>query len=196
MLGYSIMHVENYTKICSDLEKVRIGGNPYWNAGPETIQYITSCIAYTPHCRVLEVGTSNGYTALRLAPALIEVFGTMVTIESHAERSDSAEQNIQFAGIGDVVTLVRGHAPEVFHSLQGTFDLVFLDATKYEHTSYVAQLLEYFNERTIIIADNVLSHAEALSSFVAYMYSLPGFSVEILDIETGLLVAKKHTSSS
>lgn len=186
------MNSEMYTSVCKDLENLRIGENPYWNAGPETVSLLISYIQRIPQCRVLEIGTSNGYTALRLVPALVEVGGSLVTIESHKERGELAATHFQSAGVGDVVTLVHGHAPEIFDSLTGVFDLIFLDATKYEHTSYIQALLPLMSERCIIVADNIHSHEEAMKPFIEYMYSLPGFSVEILSTETGILVAEKE----
>lgn len=188
----STMNIEKYQRICLQLETLRKEGNPYWNAGPETVDLIISYIRSISQCRMLEIGSSNGYTALRVAPALVEVQGTLVTIESHTERGDSAQANFKESCVTDVVTLVRGHAPEICGTLTGTFDLVFLDATKYEHESYVSALLPFLGTHAVIIADNILSHADAMKPFVDYMKSASIFSVEILPLETGILVAKKQ----
>lgn len=186
------MNSEIYTAVCKDLENLRITENPYWNAGPETIGLIVSYIQKFEQCRVLEIGTSNGYTALRLVPTLMKVGGTLTTIESHKERGELAEHHFRSAEVKDIVTLVHGHAPEIFDSLTGVFDLIFLDATKYEHVSYVQALIPLMSEYCVIIADNIHSHEESMKPFIEYMYSLSGFSVEILSTETGILVAKKE----
>ncbi len=192
MLAYGGMNTEAYINVCKDLEDSRSTGNPYWNAGPRTVDLIISYIQKLGQCRVLEIGTSNGYTALRLAPSLIEVGGSITTIESHKERGDIAEHNFRSVDVGSIVTLVHGHAPEIFDSLAGVFDLIFLDATKYEHVSYVQALLPLMSEHCVVIADNIHSHEESMKPFIEYMYSLPGFSVEILSTETGILVAEKE----
>ncbi|HRH23114.1 MAG TPA: class I SAM-dependent methyltransferase [Candidatus Magasanikbacteria bacterium] len=186
------MNNEVYTRVCNELENLRVSENPYWNAGPKTVDLIISYIKNSPQCRALEVGTSNGYTALRLVPALIEVGGTLTTIESHKERGELAEHHFRCAEVEDTITLVHGHAPEIFDSLTGVFDLIFFDATKYEHVSYVTALLPFMNQACVVIADNIHSHEEAMKPFIEYMYSLAGFSVEILSIETGILVARKE----
>ncbi len=186
------MNNDVYTRVCNELENLRVLENPYWNAGPKTVDLIISYIQKSPRCRALEVGTSNGYTALRLVPALIEVGGTLTTIESHQERGELAATHFQSAEVGDIITLLHGHAPEIFDSFTGVFDLIFFDATKYEHVSYVRALLPLMNQGCVIIADNIHSHEEAMKPFIDYMYSLHGFSVDILSIETGILVARKE----
>lgn len=142
---------------------------------------------------MLEIGTSNGYTALRLVPVLMEVGGTLTTIESHKERGELAADHFRSAEVENTVTLVHGHAPEIFDLLTGVFDLIFLDATKYEHVSYVQALLPLVNDHCVIIADNIHSHEQSMKPFIEYMYSLSGFSVEIMSIETGILVAEKES---
>lgn len=186
------MNTEKFQQICQELEVLRKGGNPYWNAGPETVSVIISYIHGISHCRMLEIGSSNGYTALRLVPALSDAQGSLTTIESHTERGNMAEANLRESGVTDVVTLVRGHAPEIFSALTGTFDLVFLDATKYEHESYVKNLLPFLGPDAVIIADNILSHADAMKPFIDYMQSIGVFLVKILPLETGILIAKKQ----
>ena len=185
------MNKEKYQEICDSLEKLRLEGNPYWNASPEVVFVLESHVRRVPHCRMLEIGCSNGYTALRLVPALLEVRGTLVTVESHVQRGEIAIENFRLAEVIDVVTLLRGHAPEIFSELSGEFDVVFLDATKYEHVSYVEKLLPLLSSQATIIADNIFSHTDAMKPFVEYMHSLKGFSVEIKQLGTGLLIAEK-----
>ncbi len=191
VLAYAHMNNTIYTRLCNELEHTRIHGNPYWNAGPHTVELIISYIHKFQNCRMLEIGTSNGYTALRVAPALRAVSGSLVTIESHLERGNQATAHIELAELGDVITLVRGHAPEVCDSLTGIFDLIFLDATKYEHISYVRSLSAHMGDQCVIIVDNIASHETALQPFIDYMRALIGFSVEVVPIEAGILVAKK-----
>ncbi len=186
------MNQDKYTEICNKLERLRLGENPFWNAGSRTVEEIILCIQRISNCRMLEIGTSNGFTALRLAPTLRSVHGSLITIESHQERGDLSEENFRLAGVEDIITLIRGHAPEILSSLSGIFDLVFLDATKYEHVSYVEQLIPLLSSNAIVIADNIFSHEEVMKPFVEYMQSLPNFSVEIKKIDTGLLVAQKQ----
>lgn len=186
------MNSEVYKQICTELETQRINGNPYWSADPQTVEVIISFIKRVPHVRVLEVGCSNGHTALRLVPSLLGVGGSLVTIESHRARGEVAEKNFERAEVKNIITLVRGHAPEIFGELLGMFDVVFLDATKCEHVSYVEQLFPLLSPRAIIMADNVFSHGESMKPFVYFMQSLSNFSVEIKDIGTGLLVAQKR----
>lgn len=193
---FSDMNNEIYQQLCISLEGLRSAGNPYWNAGPATIELLIRFIEKIPQCRVLEIGTSNGYTALRLVPVLNRVNGTLVTIESNGVRGDLAEHHMKTAGVSHMIRLIRGHAPEVFSEFTGTFDIVFLDATKYEHEAYVKGLIPYLRVGSVIVADNVLSHHHAMDSFVRYMQESPLFSTELVSIETGVLVSRVISISS
>lgn len=185
------MNSQNYQYICTQLEKLRLDSNPYWNADSVVVDRLITFIDSASQCRVLEIGTSNGYTALRLVPALMRVGGHLVTIESHVERGGIAQEYFVSAGVEAYITLIRGHAPEIFSQIEGVFDIVFLDATKYEHIAYVQAILDRLSPLAMIIADNVLSHEEAMNPFVAYMSSLPEFVVEIEQIGDGLLIARR-----
>jgi len=185
------MNSQNYKYICTQLEKLRLDGNPYWNADSVVVDRLIAYIDPVPQCRVLEIGTSNGYTALRLVPALMRTQGHLVTIESHLERGGIAQEYFVSAGVESYITLVQGHAPEIFSQIEGVFDSVFLDATKYEHISYMQAIRDRLSPSAVIIADNVLSHDDAMNPFVEYMLSLPEFVVEIEQVGDGLLIARR-----
>ena len=94
--------------------------------------------------RILEIGTSSGYSAIWLAKAVEARKGRVFTVESHQERFELASQNIQAAGLHSIITQIKGHAPEVLLQHEeiavGNFDGVFLDATKMEYLDYLAEV--------------------------------------------------------
>src|SRR5512136_688051 len=80
---------------------------------------------------VLEVGTLIGYSAILIALNLPPK-GRVVTIEINPESARLAEENIRRAGLTDKIELHIGDALTVIPTINGRFDMVFLDATKDE----------------------------------------------------------------
>ncbi len=168
------------------------GNNPTWNIDAATGIFLQSIITSHGYTRALEIGTSTGYSALHLAQALRQTHGMLITVESHANRFAEATKLFTEAGILDVVSQVHGHAPEILSKIDGFFDVVFLDATKYEHVSYVAALSERLIPGATIISDNMSSHAEQMQPFVDQMNADVRFKCEHIPIGTGLLVCRFH----
>jgi len=165
-------------------------GNPYWNISPETATYIVSLLNTYKPMRVLEIGTSIGYSAICIGEALAAWGGTLVTIESHEERFSLAQKNIEDSTLENIIQ-VKGHAPEILKNIDGSFDLCFFDATKYEHLSYFNALKERINPHGIIITDNMLSHENELAEYKKTVEDDPQFESELVDVGTGLLVSHK-----
>jgi caffeoyl-CoA O-methyltransferase len=105
--------------------------------------------------RVLEIGTYSGYSALSMAQTLPEG-GRIVTCELDAERAAFAERHIAAAGMADRIEVRRGPALETIATLDGPFDLVFIDADKPGYLGYYEAVLPKLSERGLIVVDNVL----------------------------------------
>ena len=81
--------------------------------------------------------------ALRLASARSRI----VTIENDAESGRIAQGFFEKTGVDDRVRLVLGDAIPVLKTLSGSFDFVFLDASKEEYLSYLQLLLPRLSQR-------------------------------------------------
>ncbi|OIO19672.1 MAG: hypothetical protein CO029_04245 [Candidatus Magasanikbacteria bacterium CG_4_9_14_0_2_um_filter_41_10] len=184
------MNKNTIEQVKTRIEQVIANSNPYWNISPETATYVVSLLNTYKPMRVLEIGTSIGYSAIRIAEALTVWDGELITIESHTERFEIAKKNIAETGLKNIQQ-VKGHAPEILDGIRGTFDLCFFDATKYEHLSYFNALKERLNPNGIIITDNMLSHEKELAAYKKTVEDNPQFENELIDIGTGLLVSRK-----
>jgi XTP/dITP diphosphohydrolase len=175
-------------------------GNKYWICGRDTGRFLYENVLKEKPKVVLEFGTSIGYSALWIAKALMEIGegGRLFTVESHKERGDFAAKNFEEVGIESVVTLVRGHAPEVVTAdkvLEGLiFDMAFFDSTKYEHLSYFDAVYPRLKKGGVIIVDNVISHGEGnmMRKFIDMMMSHHAMKSEIINIGDGVLLAQKR----
>lgn len=180
--------------VIEELEAVvKDTGNAFWNIPPATAALLQWLIKVHKPSRVLEIGTSNGYSALRMAQVLSHSGGVLYTVESHAERFATAEKNFARAGVEGLVHQVKGHAPEILSSLEGGFDMVFLDATKMEYQSYVDFLYPKLSIGAIVVADNCVSHGDDLymQKFLQFMKETPLFSSVLLSFDNGVLLAHK-----
>jgi predicted O-methyltransferase YrrM len=99
---------------------------------------------------ILEIGTLAGYSTLWLARAL-PPDGRLVTLEADPHHAEVARTNL--AGVAEVIA---GPALETLPTLDGPFDLVFIDADKRRNAEYLAWALRLSRPGTLIVADNVI----------------------------------------
>jgi predicted O-methyltransferase YrrM len=107
---------------------------------------------------VLEVGTAIGYSTLHMAEQLQR--GRVVTLERDPERAAQARSYLERAGVADRVELVEGDALETLPSLEGPFDLLFVDASKGEYARYIELAEPKLSERALMVVDNLLMSGE------------------------------------
>lgn len=162
----------------------------YWNIGEHSGQFLNLLIKTFKSKKVLEIGTSNGYSGIWIAEALAENKGHLYTIESHKkERFGLATNNFKKAKLSKNITQILGHAPEAIPSFPKFFDLILMDATKYEYCDYLNALISRTKKNSIIIADNIISHEKDLKKFAKIIASLKNFQTFKLNIGKGLLLS-------
>ncbi len=105
--------------------------------------------------RVLEIGTFTGFGALSIASRLPP--GARVTaVEADAGRAAMARRHIEGSPDGAKVELLEGDARTIVPTLDGPFDLVFIDAWKGDYPHYYEAVLPKLTPRGLIVCDNVL----------------------------------------
>ena len=101
------------------------------NVGPEKGPLITELADRLPaNARVLEVGAYCGYSSIMLARALSASKPASPSIEISKTCVETARANVDVAGLGDRIAFLHGPSTEVLGTLEGRFDLVFLDHWK------------------------------------------------------------------
>jgi predicted O-methyltransferase YrrM len=124
-------------------------------ADREVARFVEITARATAARRVLEIGMAIGYTALHLARALPEG-GEVVTIEPSEEMIARSTDYLERASLRERVRIERGFALEVLPSLEGPFDIVFLDAVKTEYAGYLELALPLLRVGGVVLADNLL----------------------------------------
>lgn len=104
---------------------------------------------------VVEIGTSNGISAIWLATALQKTGGKLITHEIDPDTAALARENFATAGVADVVTVVVGDAHETVAKLTGPIDLVFIDADKEGYADYLKKTLPLVRPGGLILGHNM-----------------------------------------
>lgn len=105
--------------------------------------------------RILEIGTFTGYSALCLAEGLADD-GVLITLEKDDELESFARSYWNQSPVGHRIDLRIGNAAELIPTLDGPFDLVFIDADKENYSLYYDLVFDKVRTGGIILADNVL----------------------------------------
>lgn len=122
---------------------------------PETGQLLYLIARACRARRVLEVGTAIGVSTLYLARAL-EDGGTVVSFEIDEQRHRAAREYLERAGVLDRVDLRLQDARSGLASLEGGFEMAFIDGVKTEYGEYLEALLPLLAPGAVLAVDNVL----------------------------------------
>ena len=165
--------------------------NEFWNVARETGNFLNMLVKICNAQNAYEIGTSNGYSGIWLAKALKETGGHLTTIEFYEKRQSIAKENFKICGVDDVVRPIQGSACEVLASFDENekFDFVFIDACKREYVKYFEMIKPHLTPKALIVADNIISHAEKVQDFIDAVDADDEFQYEILEIPGGILVA-------
>ena len=128
---------------------------PQMLTGPVEGRFLQQLVFATGARRVLELGTFSGYSALSMAEAL-PADGRIDTCEVSERHAEVARRYFARSPYGARITVHLGPALETIDRLEGTFDLVFVDADKVNYLNYYEAVLPRLSERGLIVADNTL----------------------------------------
>jgi predicted O-methyltransferase YrrM len=163
------------------------------NVEPDTARVLAVLVRATAARRVLEIGTSNGYSTLWLADAVGGVRGHLVSVDIDAARSALAAHNLERAGLRELVELrVEDAAVSLREAPDRGWDMVFLDAERPAYAGYWPQLARVLRPGGLLAVDNVLSHADELSDFRALVRAEERVSEAIVPTGAGLLLVVRN----
>ena len=112
--------------------------------------------------RVLEIGMFTGYSALCMASALPED-GELITCDVDPEVEAIARRYFQRSPDGKKIHIRMGPALETIASLEGHFDMAFVDADKESYPAYYEALVDRIRPGGLLVVDNVLWSGRVLS---------------------------------
>jgi predicted O-methyltransferase YrrM len=144
---------------------------------------------------VLEIGTSHGYSAIWLALALEETGGRLTTIEIMPERVALAKKHVAEAGLTHRITFKEGDAHQIVPTLDGYFDLVFLDADKEGQADYFKKLYpDKLPPGGVLVSHNAIRYREGLKEYLELIAQHEDFDTVTLSLtmDDGLAVSYRH----
>jgi predicted O-methyltransferase YrrM len=160
------------------------------NLEPPTAELLAVLIRATGARRILELGTSNGYSTLWLADAAESTGGRMVSVDIDATRTELARANLRAAGLEERVALrTEDAASTLAGSDDGAWEFVFLDAERPAYPAYLPDLVRTLAPAGVLAIDNVLSHEHELVEFTSLIEAEAGFTQTVVAIGAGLRLA-------
>jgi predicted O-methyltransferase YrrM len=160
------------------------------NVEPDTAELLGVLIRATGAQRILELGTSNGYSTIWLADAAQDTAGRVVSVDVDAERTGLARSNLTAAGLEEHVDLRTHDAGSILaESPDAAWEFVFLDAERPAYAGYLPDLVRTLAPRGVLAIDNVKSHAHELTDFTALIEREPRLSQTIVPVGAGLRLA-------
>ncbi|GCD79983.1 O-methyltransferase [Schleiferia thermophila] len=152
--------------------------------------------------RVLEIGTYTGYSAIAMAEVLPSG-AELHTIDINAELKPMVETYINKAGMERTIKLHIGNAMNIIPTLEGSWDMVFIDADKENYLNYYHMVLPALKPGGFIIADNVLwsgkvcdetvndPETRALREFNTFVHNDQRVENVLLPVRDGLMIMRK-----
>ena len=156
--------------------------------------------------KILELGCAIGYSCLFFADVLdgdVEI----VTTERNPIMLERAQDNIKKAGMEDRIKILVGDAEETLKDLEGTFDMIFIDAAKGHYKMFFDMLIGKLNHGGIVISDNILykgmiasddyvvrrkkTIVKRMRTYLDYICDLEGISTSLIPIGDGLAISYK-----
>jgi predicted O-methyltransferase YrrM len=187
-------------------EQKRIAAEGYANVddlllpvGPEVGWFLHSLILAKRPQRILELGTSYGYSTLFLADAAKQVVGTVITMDLADYKQAEAMSQLTKAGLADVVDFRLGDAVALIHEDPGPFDFVLLDIWKDLYLPCLDAFHPKLADEAIIAADNMVFPEMArpdVREYRAAIAALPDLRSALLPIGNGVELSVKWDESN
>jgi predicted O-methyltransferase YrrM len=149
------------------LKSIRAADKGQLAVSEEDGRFLRVLVASTGARRILEIGGASGYSAIWLGLGARQTGGRVVTIEYDPVRAREAADNVQHAGLQDVVQVIRGDAFLEIPKLEGPFDLVFLDAWKPDYKKFFDLTFPRVRPGGVFLAHNVINKKSEMKDFLS-----------------------------
>ncbi len=172
----------------------RVDGSPHSKRlrqiPPETGKFLALLAACAPQGEYLEVGTSAGYSALWLTLAIHPRGLRLVTFDPSAEKVRLAQQTFSIAGFEQDIQIIQGDARDYLSSYEH-IAFCFIDTEKEIYQACYDLAVPNLVPGGLLIADNVISHAQELESFVNHALADTQVDALVVPIGQGVLICRK-----
>lgn len=161
------------------------------NITPDTGDFLAVLVKAMKARRILEIGTSNGYSTLWLADAAGSA-GTVTTVERAPAKIAMARDNFARAGLAERIEQREGDAGDILRNLNdGGYDVLFLDSLRTAYLAWWPDLKRVLREGGLLVVDNATSHPQDMADFVAAVRADSGFTTSLVPVGKGEFLAVK-----
>ena len=176
---------------------------------PDSAAFLRTLVLLKQPGKILEAGTAIGYSALLMAKAAPDAL--IETVELDADTAAVARGNLRDAGpdFERRVRVILGDASEVFASLRGTYDMIFLDSAKGQYVHMLDDVLRLLSPGGLLVADNCIFYGKVfdepasaphkhrtivanMRAFIERVLCGGEFDGSLLECGDGMLVAVKR----
>jgi predicted O-methyltransferase YrrM len=162
------------------------------NITPDTGEFLAILVLATRAKRVLEIGTSNGYSTLWLADAVRALSGSVVTVDVNPIKVEMARKNFERAALMPWIRQEQMDAGDFLHQLKAEqFDLLFLDSTRWNYVGWWPSIQNAIAPGGLLVVDNATSHPEEMTEFVELVRATRGWRSVVVPIGKGEFVGVK-----
>ena len=140
-------------------------------------------------CEILEIGGSRGYSSIWLAAGARILGGRVLSLERDPAKGEAWRRNVAEAGLDDWADLIEGNALETLPAVEDVFDVVFVDAEKEDYERLFALARGKLEPGGLVVADNVLSHAETLGAYSRARQADPTLLSVTVPLDRGLEIS-------
>lgn len=162
------------------------------NITPDTGEFLALLVKATQARRILEIGTSNGYSTLWLADAAATLDGAVTTVELSSDKIALARANFERGGLAGRIDQRAGDAGALLAGLPDAgFDLVFLDSKRSAYLDWWPDLKRVLRAGGLLVVDNASSHAHEMAGFTGAVRADDGFSTSLVPVGKGEFLALK-----
>lgn len=165
------------------------------NITRDTGEFLRVLVLATAARRVLEIGTSNGYSTLWLGEAAEQLGGRVTTVESADDKVALAAANFERSGLAAIITLVHEDATAFLErAAAGAWDLIFLDADRACYAAWWPRLHDALRRGGALVIDNATSHSQEIAPLRQLIMADGGFASCVVPVGKGELVAVKTST--
>jgi caffeoyl-CoA O-methyltransferase len=167
---------------------------PQMSVGPNEGAFLRFLVSLMRPTRVLEIGVFTGWSGIEMARGLPEG-GSIVACDVNEETTAMARRYAEEMGVADRIDYRVGDARETIASLDGPFDLVFIDAWKPDYVDYYELVLPKLADGGLILADNTLGALdgnEGIERFNEHVLADERVESVLVPIRDGLTLIRRR----
>jgi predicted O-methyltransferase YrrM len=162
------------------------------NITPDTGAFLAVLVRACSAQRILEIGTSNGYSTLWLAAAARATGGEVTTVEHLPAKVALARATFARASDISAIHLKEADGGDALATASvGEYDFIFLDADRSRYVGWWPAIRRSLADGGLLVVDNAVSHASEVAAFVAAVTADDAFTSVLVPIGNGEFVACK-----